>query len=101
MLHIRAALFELSARQTALVQQELIGFAHIEPREIVITPKDDATEIHFSPRCILTQLEDNFFFLVGTKSHFGEVKGDNTLKFSILQRSNQSNLMQIKQARLG
>lgn len=70
MFHIRAALFELSTRQTAAVQQELIGFAQIEPWEIVITPKDDATEIHFSPRCILTLLGDNFFFFSRNKKSF-------------------------------
>lgn len=84
MFHIRAALFELSTRQTAVVQRKLIGFAHIEPWEIVITPDDDATEIHFSPWCILTLLEDDVFFLVGTKSNFGEVRDGDTLKFSTL-----------------
>lgn len=71
MFHIRAALFELSTRQTAVVQRKLIGFARIEPWEIVITPDDDATEMHFSPWCILTLLEDDaFFFLVGNKKSF-------------------------------
>lgn len=70
MFHIRAALFELSTRQTAVVQRKLIGFAHIEPWEIVITPDDDATEIHFSPWCILTLLEDEAFLFSRNKKSF-------------------------------
>lgn len=81
MFHIRAALFELSTRQTELVQQKLIGFAHIEPWEIVITPDDDAYGIHF----LLGAVQKIFFFFpVGAKSNFGKVRDDHTLKFSIL-----------------
>lgn len=49
MFHIRTALTELGSGQTVVVQQKLIGFAHTEPWEIVITPDDYATGIHFSP----------------------------------------------------